>query len=65
MLEYVNGLNSAKGGGPGLQRSQHEDPEKTMLITLTLEQGKQYRAPSPTPTHRTALTSPGMEVRCM
>lgn len=41
MLEYVNGLNSAKGGGPGLQRSQHEDPERTMLIALTLEQGKQ------------------------
>ena len=41
MLEYVNGVNYAKGGGPGLQRSQHEEPEKTMLITLTLEQGKQ------------------------
>ena len=41
MLEYVNGVNYAKGGGPGLQRSQHEGPERTMLIALTLEQGKQ------------------------
>ena len=41
MLEYVNGVNYAKEGGPGLQRSQHDDPERTMLITLTLQQAKQ------------------------
>ena len=61
MLEYVNDLNSAKVGGPGLQRSPGEDPERTDVCTHP-PTGDQERVPSaPPPSWLTALRSPGMK----
>lgn len=60
----MNDLNYAKVGGPGLQRSQDEDPERTDDCTHPPTGESIESTLCTTPTCRAALRSPGMEVRC-